>query len=64
MLRPSEAEGAAQSHLFPTDSRRTWPEIQELADALKRLELNTMQQYRTRYLLARLTQYVDMAFSG
>ena len=23
-----------------------------------------MQQYRTRYLLARLTQYVDMAFSG
>jgi hypothetical protein len=37
---------------------------QQLADALKRLELNTMQQYRTRYLLARLTQYVDMAFSG
>jgi hypothetical protein len=23
-----------------------------------------MQQYRTRYLLARLTQHVDMAFSG
>jgi hypothetical protein len=37
---------------------------QELADALKRFTLNTMQQYRTRYLLARLTQYVEMAFSG
>lgn len=36
----------------------------ELADALKRFSLYTMQQYRTRYLLARLTQHVDMAFSG
>lgn len=37
---------------------------QELADALKRFTLYSMQQYRTRYLLARLTQYVEMAFSG
>lgn len=37
---------------------------QELVDALKRLTLYSMQQYRTRYLLARLTQYVDMAFIG
>jgi hypothetical protein len=37
---------------------------QELADALKRLTLYSMQQYRTRYLLARLTQHVEMAFSG
>ena len=37
---------------------------QELADALKRFSLYSMQQYRTRYLLARLTQHVDMAFSG
>ncbi|MGD9946776.1 MAG: HNH endonuclease family protein, partial [Burkholderiaceae bacterium] len=37
---------------------------QELADALKRFTLHSMQQYRTRYLLARLTQHVDMAFSG
>jgi Protein of unknown function DUF262/Protein of unknown function (DUF1524) len=36
----------------------------ELSDALKRFSLHTMQQYRTRYLLARLTQHVDMAFSG
>lgn len=36
----------------------------ELSDALKRFSLYTMQQYRTRYLLARLTQHVDMAFSG
>ena len=37
---------------------------QELSDALKRFSLYSMQQYRTRYLLARLTQYVDMAFNG
>lgn len=37
---------------------------QELSDALKRLTLSSMQQYRTRYLLARITQHVDMAFSG
>jgi hypothetical protein len=37
---------------------------QELSDALKRFSMYTMQQYRTRYLLARLTQHVDMAFSG
>lgn len=36
----------------------------ELADALKRLTLHSMQQYRTRYLLARLSQHVEMAFSG
>lgn len=37
---------------------------QELADALKRFTLHSMQQYRTRYLLARLTQHVEMAFIG
>ena len=37
---------------------------QELADALKRLTLYSMQQYRIRYLLARLTQQVEMAFNG
>jgi len=37
---------------------------QELADALRRFTLYSMQQYRTRYLLARLTQHVEMAFSG
>lgn len=37
---------------------------QELADALKRFTLHSMQQYRTRYLLAKLTQHVEMAFSG
>jgi len=37
---------------------------QELADALKRFTLYSMQQYRTRYLLARLTQHVEMAFIG
>ena len=37
---------------------------QELSDALKRLSLSSMQQYRTRYLLARLAQHVDLAYRG
>lgn len=37
---------------------------QELEDALKRLTLGSIQQYRIRYLLARLTQHVEKAFSG
>lgn len=36
----------------------------ELMDALKRLSLYSTQRYRIRYLLARLTQHVDMAYSG
>jgi len=36
----------------------------ELSDDLKRYTLHSMQQYRTRYLLAKLTQYVDMAYKG
>ncbi len=36
----------------------------ELVDDLRRYSLNSMQQYRTRYLLAKLTQFVDMAYKG
>ncbi len=36
----------------------------ELTDTLKRYVLGSMQQYRTRYLLAKLTQFVEMAFKG
>jgi hypothetical protein len=36
----------------------------ELSDALKRYTLQSMQQYRTRYLLAKLTQHVEIAFKG
>ena len=36
----------------------------ELSDALKRYTLHSMQKYRTRYLLAKLTQYVDGAYKG
>ena len=36
----------------------------ELSDALKRMSLYSMQQYRTRYFLAKITQYIDMAFKG
>lgn len=36
----------------------------ELLDYLRRYSLNSMQQYRTRYLLAKLSQHVDMAYKG
>jgi hypothetical protein len=32
--------------------------------ALRRYTFSSMQQYRTRYLLAKFTQFVDMAFKG
>jgi hypothetical protein len=37
---------------------------QELTDAFRRYSLHSMQQYRTRYLLAKLAQFVDMAYKG
>ena len=36
----------------------------QLGDALRRYSASSMQQYRTRYLLAKLTQFVDMAYKG
>jgi hypothetical protein len=36
----------------------------DLADAMKRYVVGSMQQYRTRYLLAKLTQFVEMSFKG
>jgi hypothetical protein len=36
----------------------------ELADSMKRYTLYSMQRYRTNYLLAKLTQFVDMAYKG
>lgn len=35
-----------------------------LVDAMNRYTLYSMQRYRTRYLLAKLTQHVDMAYKG
>jgi hypothetical protein len=36
----------------------------ELVDALRRYSIRSAPVYRTRYLLARLTQHVDRAFNG
>lgn len=36
----------------------------ELIDDLRRYSYYSMQQYRTRYLLAKMTQFVDMAYKG
>ncbi len=35
-----------------------------LEDAMHRYDQNSFQQYRTRYLLAKLAQHVDMAYEG
>jgi hypothetical protein len=53
-------------NVFVTDrfDKNMVSKSQELPDALKRLSLYSMQQYRTRYFLAKITQYVDLAFSG
>ena len=55
-----------QLNAFVTDrfEKNMAGKSQELTDALKRFTLYSMQQYRARYLLARLTQHVEMAFSG
>jgi hypothetical protein len=37
---------------------------EELRDSLKRYSLRSMQVYRTRYLLEKFAQYVDMAYKG
>ncbi|MGN6148122.1 MAG: DUF262 domain-containing protein [Rhizomicrobium sp.] len=37
---------------------------QELRDSLKRYSFGSMQDYRTRYLLEKFAQYVDMAYRG
>jgi hypothetical protein len=36
----------------------------ELRDSLRRYSLGSMQDYRTRYLLEKCAQYVDMAYRG
>lgn len=36
----------------------------ELRDSLKRYSQGSMQEYRTRYLLEKFAQYVDMAYRG
>jgi len=36
----------------------------ELEDDLKRYNLYSMQQYRTRYFLAKIAQHVDLAYKG
>ena len=36
----------------------------ELEDALRRYSTSSMQRYRTKYMLAAITEYVDLAYKG
>lgn len=44
--------------------RNTANKQPEFEDALRRYTFKSLQQYRTRYILGKLTQYVDMAYKG
>jgi hypothetical protein len=61
---PTKQRASLNSFVADHFEKNMAAKVTELSDALKRFSLYTMQQYRTRYLLARLTQHVDMAFSG
>jgi hypothetical protein len=64
VAEPMKQRAALNAFVVDRFEKNMAAKSQELADALKRFSLYSMQQYRTRYLLARLTQHVDMAFSG
>jgi len=64
LTEPEEQKAALNTFIENRFAKNMAAKSRELDDALARLSLYSMQQYRTRYLLARLTQYVDMAFSG
>lgn len=64
VAEPMKQRAALNAFVADRFEKNMAAKSQELADALKRFSLYSMQQYRTRYLLARLTQHVDMAFSG
>jgi len=64
MPDPKKQKDALNAFVADRFEKNMAGKSQELTDALKRLSLYSMQQYRTRYLLAKLTQYVDMAFNG
>lgn len=59
---PAEQRRALNTFIADHFERRMAGKAQELTDALKRLSLHSMQQYRIRYLLARLAQHVDAAY--
>lgn len=46
---------------FGTTMENKWDSVEF---ALRQYNLGSMQKYRSQYLLAKLTQYVDMAFQG
>lgn len=64
MTDPKKQRAALNSFVINRFDQNMAGKSQELSDALKRLSLFSMQQYRIRYLLAKLTQHVDMAFNG
>lgn len=62
---PADQQPAALNKFVDTRFRTSMAsKQQELSDALRRYTLSSMQQYRTRYLLAKLTQHVEEHFKG
>jgi len=59
---PAKQRQALDAFIADRLEQRMAGKAQELTDALKRLSRHSMQQYRIRYLLARLAQHVDAAY--
>lgn len=59
---PTKQRQALNAFIADHFEQRMANKALELTDALKRLSLHSMQQYRIRYLLARLAQHVDAAY--
>ena len=64
MTNPVKQREALNAFIADRFKKNMDAKSQELSDALKRYSLYSMQQYRTRYLLACITQHVEMAFNG
>jgi len=63
-MAPDDQRAALDAFVAERFQRNMDAKQPELADALKRYTLGSMQKYRTQYLLAKLSQHVDMAYKG
>lgn len=63
---PSEAEKKASLQAFIDKHLKSGAKdkLDEFEDDFKRFSFHSLQQYRIRYILAKLTQHVDMAYRG
>lgn len=64
LTNAEEQKSKLNQFIIERFQKSTTAKSPELSDALKRYNFYSLQQYRTRYILAKFTQYVDMAYKG